>query len=248
MDNIILEDHGKVAVVRLDNGVTNAINSAMLDDFQRTLSDIGDQYQGMVLAGGEKFFSIGLDLPELIQMDRETLRDFWNRFNQLVFHLYTLPIPVVCAISGHAIAGGTIFALTADYRFAGVETAQMGLNEINLGLAVPYIADLMLRQVVGDRAATDMVYHGNFISTADAAALGLIDAIHSPETVETAAVNKVLEITAFPTPAFAVIKANRVEAVRIRFEKYNNEKNQFFYTCWYNEVSQKLLKAAVTKF
>ena len=112
----------------------------------------------MVLAGGTKFFSIGLNLPELIGLNRKEMAEFWERFTQTVFGLYTLPMPTVCAVCGHAVAGGNILALTCDYRIGSTENRKIGLNEILLGLPVPYLADLMLRQVSGDRAATERLY------------------------------------------------------------------------------------------
>ena len=75
----------------------------------------------MIFAGGTRFFSIGLSLPELLQLDRESMTEFWYDFDQALFNLFTLPLPSACAIAGHAIAGGTILALTCDYRLATAE-------------------------------------------------------------------------------------------------------------------------------
>ncbi|MFH2057592.1 MAG: enoyl-CoA hydratase-related protein [Pseudomonadota bacterium] len=71
--------------------------------------------------------------------------DFFQRFNQLTLDLYTLPLPTACAISGHAIGGRNILALTGDYRFMAEGKKRIGLNEIQLGVPVPYLADLILR-------------------------------------------------------------------------------------------------------
>lgn len=63
MAQVIIEDHGDVALLRLDNGVTNAIGPTMLDDLLEALDEIKEGYRGLVLAGGPKFFSMGLDCP-----------------------------------------------------------------------------------------------------------------------------------------------------------------------------------------
>ena len=52
---------------------------------------------------------------------------------------------------------------------------RIGLNEIQLGVPVPYLADLILRQIVGDRTATEMLYTGAIMPAAAALEVGLVD-------------------------------------------------------------------------
>ena len=69
MSKVTLEAHDDVAVLRLNNGVTNAITPELVDDLTGKANRIKSEFKGMVLAGGEKFFCIGLDLPALLQLD-----------------------------------------------------------------------------------------------------------------------------------------------------------------------------------
>ena len=115
-------------------------------------------------------------------------------------------------------------------------------------MPAPYLADLILRQIVGDRYATEMLYHGEFMSLSDAKQIGLIDRICSTETVEEQAVKKAAELAAFHGQALAAIKANRVEAIRLRYEENYKSKNEIFLDCWFSEPVQKLLKEASQKF
>ena len=248
MSKAIVEDRGSVAILRLNNGVTNAISPLLVHDLAEALNEIRTDFKGMVLAGGTKFFCIGLDLPSLLKLDRTGMADFWRRFNQLAFDLFTLPLPTVCAISGHAVAGGNVLALTCDYRFAASGNKQIGLNEVKLGVPAPYLADLILRQVVGDRTATEMLYHGEFMPLSDAKQIGLIDEIYPQETVEDQAVEKAAELAAIQGPAFAAVKGNRVEAIRSRYEENHKSKNEAFLECWFSEPVQELLKEASQKF
>lgn len=248
MSKATVEDRGNVTVLRLNNEVTNAISPLLVDDLSERLNEIRHDFKGMVLAGGTKFFCIGLDLPGLLKLDRTGMTDFWHRFNQLAFDLFTLPLPTVCAISGHAVAGGNVLALTCDYRFAASGKKQIGLNEVKLGVPPPYLADLIVRQIVGDRTATEMLYHGEFMPVSDAKQIGLIDELCAQETVEDRAVQKAAELAAIHGPAFAAIKANRVEAIRSRYEKNHKSKNETFLECWFSEPVQELLKEASQKF
>ncbi len=245
---IKIEDRENVAILRLENEVTNAISPALVEGLSAAVNQIKDEFRGMILAGGGKFFSIGFDLPELRKLDRPGMTDFFYSFNQVVFEIYTLPIPTACAITGHAIAGGTIFSLSCDYRFLASGRKLMGLNEVKLGVPVPYLCDLMLRQIAGDRAATEMVYSGEFIEPDKALEIGLIDEILPHGKVENRALEKISELATLPQQAFAAIKSNRVEAIRLAYEKNNKVKNEIFLDCWFSQPVQELLTKAAEKF
>jgi len=248
MPKVSLETYDAVAVLRLDNGVTNAIGPELVDDLAGALHQAKEEFKGLILAGGSKFFSIGFDLPALLQLDRPAMSDFYFKFNQTVLDLYTVPLPSVCAIAGHAIAGGTIFALTADFRFASAGRKLMGLNEVKIGVPVPYLADLMLRQIVGDRAATELNYRGEFVEAEQAQKIGLLDAVYAPEELDRKAIEKVADLAALPRYGFNLIKANRVEDIQSKFKEKGSAKSDLFLDCWFNPAVQELLKEAAKKF
>src|SRR5512142_3281182 len=111
MRRVEIIEREKVAIVRLNNGVTNAINPELVEDLSEAVRTVKKEFRGMVLAGGEKFFCIGLDLPALIHFNRSVMSYFFYRFNDLAMSLITLPLPTCCAIAGHSTAGGGILAL-----------------------------------------------------------------------------------------------------------------------------------------
>jgi len=248
MEKVKIEEHEDVALLRLDNKVSNAISTTMIENLSDAVNRIKAEFRGLVLAGGEKFFSIGFNLPELLKLDRPGMSEFFYRFNKVVLDIFTLPIPTACAITGHAIAGGTILASSCDYRFIASGRKLMGLNEIKIGVPVPYLSDLMLRQIVGDRAATEMVYRGEFVDPIEAGKIGLIDEVLSCDKVESRALKKVAQIAALPQKAFAAIKANRIEAIRLTYEKNYEVKNGIFLDCWFSPPTQELLTKAAEKF
>ncbi|MEA3232914.1 MAG: enoyl-CoA hydratase/isomerase family protein [Thermodesulfobacteriota bacterium] len=248
MKNIIIEPKEKIAVLRLARGVTNAINPALVSECTEALQLIQQQYQGLVLTGGAKFLSIGLDLPALLPFNRTEMITFWRQFDRMLLKLYTLPMPTACVVSGHATAGGTILAISCDFRYISPGKRLMGLNEIKIGIPVPYLADLILRQVVGDRVATEMTYTGEFVDPDQAAARGLVDEIFSETDVETKAVEKVTAIATRVKEAFAFTKQSRVEEVERRFGQYAESRLDRFLGCWFQPDVQELLHRAADKF
>ena len=248
MKTVVLEECGDIAMLRLNNNVTNAISPQLVADVLDALATVESSYRGLVLAGGPKFFSIGLNLPELLLLDRKAMDVFWDRFDEVVLKLLTLPLPTAAAIAGHATAGGTILALACDYRFIAEGRNLMGLNEIRIGLPVPYLADLMLRATVSERVATRIVYGGDLIEPSQAHEDGLVDDVFTAAEVEDLTIKKVENMTAKLQPAFSIIKNNRIAAIRRNFEMRRAVKKDEMLACWFRREVQELLSEAARKF
>jgi enoyl-CoA hydratase/carnithine racemase len=248
MSKVNLEAHDAIAVLRLNNGVTNAISPELVDDLSETIKQIKNEFKGMVLAGGDKFFCIGLDLPNLLQLDRPDMTEFYGRFIQAVFDLYTLPMPTACTIDGHATAGGAIFSISLDFRFVSSGRRFIGFNEVKIGLPIPYLVDLMLRQIVGDRSATELMFSGEFVEPEEALRIGLVDEVVAPEDLEEKAVAKISEMAALPACGLTIIKNNRIEAVTARYQDKRGADPDWFLDCWFNPAVQELLSEAAKKF
>jgi enoyl-CoA hydratase/carnithine racemase len=202
----------------------------------------------MVLCGGDRFFSVGFDLPELLRLDRPAMGSFFDRFNRLCLELSTAPFPTICALSGHAVAGGCILALACDYRYAVAEEKKIGLNELKLGVPVPYLADMMLRHTVGDRYASQMIYSGELISFSDAKSIGLVDVVGPPDELEDFTIERLSRIAGFQSEAFSAVKANKVEEIKRRYEQNRQSKNKIFLDCWFSIPVQENLREASMRF
>lgn len=248
MDKITIEEKGDIAILRLTNGVTNAIGPEMIRELLEALSQIQEKFRGMVLAGGEKFFSMGWDLPYLLTLDRPGMAEFFYGFNDVCLALFTLPLPTVCAVRGHAVAGGHILATSCDFRLAAQGKTKFGLNEIHLGVPVPYLADMIQRQILSDPVATKMLVQGNLFSVDEAVAMALVDEVVTVGDVEEQAMAMVSELAALPAAAFACIKENRVESVQRRYERRFVKKNEAFLDCFFSPDIRGRLEEAAEKF
>ena len=248
MGLVALEQHNRVVIIRLNNGVTNAVSPALAIELSDLLGKIRNEFEGMLLAGGEKFFCIGFDVPKLLELDRSGLRDLFYRYNRILLDLFTMPKPTACAVKGHCLGAGETFLLTCDYRFGAAGKTLIGLNEIKLGLPVPYLPDMLLREIVGDRIASDMLYMGDFIGSTEAERVGILHEVLPKEEVEGRALEKLTELCKRQPKAFAAVKANRVEVIRSRYEKKYEAKIEELLDCWYVETTQELLREGAKKF
>ena len=248
MSLVTLESKEELALVRLSNGVTNAISPDLAEELSRVIAQVKKDCAGMVLAGGEKFFSMGFDLPKLLLLNRSSMTEFFYFFNKVVFEILTLPVPTAAAIKAHAIAGGTILLLACDYRVAALGKVLIGLNEIKLGVPAPYLPDLILRRIAGDVVASEMLYLGEFIDSSDAEKKGIVTSMFPKSDVEDKALEIVARIARLPAKAFQASKANRVEAIRSSYENSFRAKNEAFLDCWFSSETQELLSEAAKKF
>src|SRR5262249_61700062 len=100
-----VEREGPVALLRLENGKANAMSPTLLERLDGLLGQLGDA-RAAVITGQGTAFSAGLDLPTLSEMDRQAMRGFIRRFEVVMMKVFELPIPLVAAVNGHAVAGG----------------------------------------------------------------------------------------------------------------------------------------------
>ncbi len=248
---ILIEHYEQVSVIKLNRDVTNALNPTLIIKIGKILKTLKEDpgVHGIVLSSSnDKFLSIGLDIPELFDLSREDFKKFYHSFNQLCLNLYTFPKPIIAAITGHAIAGGCILALCCDYRFIAEGRKLMGLNEIKLGVPVPYPGDCILRQLVGFRHARDIMESGEFFEPDKLIQFGMADNVLPLDQVIPQSIEKAKLLGSFSQNVFQIIKRNRVEAVEAQILKHIEKKEQLFVDCWYSNETRQQLKAAMKKF
>jgi enoyl-CoA hydratase/carnithine racemase len=248
---IQVEQKNQILIAKLNRGVTNAINLELVNKLseivKKTEQDI--QVHGLVLSSAnEKFFSIGFDIPELFELDKKDFMIFYKAFNRLCLDLYTLPKPTIAAITGHAVAGGCIIALCCDYRYIAPGKTKMGLNEIKLGVPIPYPVDCMLRQVLGFRIAREITDTGDFYEADALLGMGMVDKIMPLEKLQTEAVAKAASLRGHAQIAFAMIKRSRTESTETQILLKLEEKEEAFLETWYAEETRERLKEAMKKF
>jgi len=204
---VTLTREGPIGVVRMDREHGNAINDALVESLVATLAEAESDptIQGVLLTGGGKIFSPGLDLQELAVLDREAMERFMRRFSAAVLTLYTFPKPVVAVLHGHALAGGCVLALCADWRVLR-RGALTGLNEVKVGVPLPFGVALIVRDAVPKSRLTEVALLGRNYTDEAALAAGLADELADAASVEAVARERLEEFIAKDASAFAVTK------------------------------------------
>ena len=204
---VTLRRDGAIGIVRLEREHGNAINDALVEGLLQTLADAESDaaIRGIVLSAGGKIFCPGLDLQELLPLARPAMERFMRRFSAAVLSLYCFPKPVVAAVHGHALAGGCILALCADWRVLR-RGAQVGLNEVKVGVPLPFGVALLVREAVRRDLRTAVALLGRNVADAEALAAGLADELADDGAVDAAARERLDEFVAKDATAFSVTK------------------------------------------
>ncbi|MFL5909545.1 MAG: enoyl-CoA hydratase/isomerase family protein [Gaiellaceae bacterium] len=201
-----MEEHGEVAVVRIDRPPANALDPAFLSESATFLDDLRSRDPGaVVITGRDGFFSAGADLKVVPSLDAAGQAAMVDGINRLFAGWYSFPRPVVCAVNGHAIAGGMILALCGDYR-VGCDSGKLGLTELRAGIPYPACAIAVVKAELSAAAARVLVLRAELLSPADALALGALDELVSPDAVLPRAVEVASEMAALPRSAYPIVK------------------------------------------
>jgi enoyl-CoA hydratase len=200
------EDRDGVAVLRLDHGKVNALDTELLGELQEQLVGLARAEGGVVLTGTGSVFSAGLDLFRLLEGGADYVRRLLAALDAGLRYLLELPRPVVAAINGHAIAGGCVLAAACDHRVMSADAGRIGVTELLVGVPFPASAFEVVRGLLAPHHANRVITSGQTLVPAEALACGLIDgAVPGPQVLDRAcAVAR--QLAAAPAAAFAICK------------------------------------------
>jgi enoyl-CoA hydratase len=201
-----VQERDGIALVTIDRPPANAMDGDLLEQGRAVLDDLGPREPGaVVVTGREAFFSGGADLKMVPTLDEAGQRRMVTGINRLFAGWYSFPRPVVCAVNGHAIAGGLILALCGDHRVVGSE-GKFGLTEVRVGIPYPAAAMAVVRAELSPPAARALALRAELHDAAGAMALGLFDEQVAQDAVLDRALEVAGEMAALPSAVYEMAK------------------------------------------
>src|SRR3954451_6039170 len=184
LNTLTLTDRDGVVVLAADRPPVNAMNLELLEELVMTVDRLAaDPPRALVLAGRPGAFSAGLDLKAVPGYSAAQRREMVRGINGMALGVYGLPCPVVCAITGHAIAGGFVLAVCGDHRVASTE-GRYGLTEVKVGLIFPVVVIGIASAELSPQAARTLALSGRLAGAEECVRAGVFDSAAPPEAVE----------------------------------------------------------------
>jgi enoyl-CoA hydratase/carnithine racemase len=193
---VTLETMEGTAILRLNRPeVMNAFNVEMVGALsaQLDLLRFDASIRTVIITGTGKAFCAGADLKERAGMTPEQVRNFIFRIRRLMDDVEQFTKPVIAAVNGVALGGGTELALAADIRLAS-ENATLGLTETRLAIIPGAGGTQRLPRLVGRGMAKEMIFTGRRIDAREALRIGLVNHVHAPEALIDACLGLAAEI------------------------------------------------------
>lgn len=245
--------HDAILELRLARPPVNALNPELVRRLRKAVEDAPAQgARGIVLSGRPGMFSAGLDVPELLQLDRAALVAFWQDFFGLCAALASSPIPVVAAIGGHSPAGGAVLSIFCDYRVMArsmdpAKPFRMGLNEVQVGLSIPEVIQCALRRLVGTYRAERMMVAGQMLEPEQALTIGLVDELTGVDEVLPRALAWLGALLKLPPQAMATTRLLARSDLISLFADPTRLSVEEFADAWFGAETQATLKALVAQ-
>jgi len=213
-ETVIVEREGAVGIVRLNRPkALNALSRQLVSELNAALDafETDDTVGAVVLTGSDRAFAAGADIREMQPRTYVDLieNDFvaeWERLSRMTK-------PVVAAVAGFALGGGSELALMCDIVVAA-DTAKFGQPEITLGLMPGAGGTQRLARAAGKAKTMDMVLTGRMIDAGEAERIGIVSRVVPAATLMEEALAVAARVASLSRPSVKLAK----EAVGRAFE------------------------------
>ncbi len=246
-ENIIVETHGRVGLVKLNRPkALNALNSALIDELDAALGrfEADPGIGALVLTGSDKAFAAGADIKEM--QPKSYMEAYLEDFITSWEAVSRLRKPILAAVAGFALGGGCELAMMCDFILAA-DNAKFGQPEIKLGVIPGAGGTQRLTRFVGKSKAMEMCLTGRTMDAAEAERAGLVSRVIPAAQLLEEALKVAAAIAALSAPCVMIAKecVNRAYettlAEGVRFER------RVFHSLFATEDQKEGMSAFVEK-
>ena len=247
-ENILIETHGKVGLVRLNRPkALNALNDQLMNELGEALLafDADEKIACIILTGNEKAFAAGADIAamagytfmEVYKGDYITRN--WEQIRRV-------RKPIIAAVAGYALGGGCELAMMCDFIIAA-DSARFGQPEIKLGTMPGAGGTQRLPRAVSKSKAMDMCLTARMMDAAEAERAGLVSRVVPADKLMEEAMEAATVIAAMSLPSVLMIK----DAVNRAYESSLTDGVQYerrlFHSTFATEDQKEGMKAFMEK-
>jgi enoyl-CoA hydratase len=246
--NIIVETHGRVGLIRLNRPASlNALCDALMDELgtQLLAFDADPAIGVVVLTGNEKAFAAGADIKEMKDRTHPDamLEDFIGKRWETVLQVKK---PVIAAVAGFALGGGCEIAMMCDILIAA-ENARFGQPEINLGTMPGAGGTQRLARFIGKAKAMDLCLTGRMMDAAEAERAGLVSRIVPADKLLAEAIAVATRIAELSQPIAMMVKESVNRAFETTLAEGVRFERRLFHATFATEDQKEGMAAFIAK-
>lgn len=231
---IELELRGGVAVLTMQHGKANAMDTTFCADLLKRLDELrASPARAVVITGQGNIFSAGVDLVRALDGGPDYFRHFLPPLRRAFAEVFFYEKPIVAAVNGHAMAGGCVLTCAADRRLMAQGTGRIGITEMLVGVPFPVIALEIMRFAAAPQHFERILYSGATFPPEAAVGLGLIDEIVPGDALLDRAIAAAETLGALGPDAFALTKRQLRQPTRERIERDGPRFDPAVDAIWY---------------
>jgi enoyl-CoA hydratase len=219
---VTYELDGRIATITMDDGKVNVFSIPMLQAVHAAFDRAERDGAVVLLTGRENYFSAGFDLKVFAGGEVDRVVEMLELGATLAERILAFPTPVVAACNGHAVAAGSFPLLAADLRIGTLGRFRVGLNEVKIGLTVPWFAIELARQRLQPAAFSRAVVNATMYGPGEAVYAGFLDRVVEAGELHAAGLDGAAELAELNFAAHAATKlrarASALAAVRSAIE------------------------------
>ncbi|TDG11667.1 crotonase/enoyl-CoA hydratase family protein [Seongchinamella unica] len=200
------EIDNNIATLTFDDGKANVVGVTFLEEINACLDRAEEeQVAAVILRGREGMFSAGFDLKEFEKGVEEGLSMVRQGF-ELLIRLYSFPLPLVAACTGHGIAMGAFMMMSCDMRIATRGDFKMSLPETRISMDLPPILLELTRSRISRRHMTRVALLSEVYNPEQAIDAGFVDEVVDASELTARSMAVAAELAQLPQQQFAANK------------------------------------------
>lgn len=189
-ENILYDVADRVATITVNRPKSlNALNPRTMEEIETAIRVIAadEGIRCVIITGaGDKAFIAGADIGAMGTMSGFDEKRFAEHGLGVLRQFETLHVPVIAAVNGYALGGGTELALACDFILAS-DRAKFGQPEIKLGIIPGFGGTQRLPRRIGAARARELIYTGRMIDAQTAERYGLVNEVYAADELMNAA-------------------------------------------------------------
>jgi enoyl-CoA hydratase/carnithine racemase len=227
----------------------NAIDFSTMDELEAVLSrlELDVSLRALVLTGGGETFVSGGDLKDFQTLvTAEDGKRMAERMGAILTRLSSLPVPVIAALNGPAVGGGTEVALACDLRVAATN-AYFSFRQVTMGIMTAWGGAPRLLALLGFSRSLYYLLTAERISSEQALQLGLVQRVTPEGQAVAGAIELAQQIVDQPPLAVQAIKRTLRQILNVPFDTATTMEVQEFGKVWASEDHLEAVDAFFAK-